>query len=46
MVYSISPAVMAPNDDVMIGGTSLVVTDSGYRTLGNRSIELLSIEDY
>ncbi len=46
MVYSISPAVMAPNDDVMIGGTSVVVTESGYRTLGERSIELLSIEDY
>jgi len=46
MVYSISPAVMAPNDDVMIGGTSVVVTESGYRTLGGRSIELLSIEDY
>lgn len=46
MVYSISPAVMAPgSDDVMIGGTSLVVTDSGYRALGDRSIDLLSIED-
>jgi Xaa-Pro dipeptidase len=44
MVYSISPAVMAPNDDVMIGGTSVVVTDEGYRTLGDRRIELLSID--
>ena len=44
MVYSISPAVMAPNDDVMIGGTSVVVTESGYRTLGERRTELLSIE--
>jgi len=45
MVYSISPAVMAPDsDDVMIGGTSLVITESGYRILGDRSIELLSIE--
>jgi len=45
MVYSISPAVMAPNDDVMIGGTSIVVTESGHRKLGNRPIELLSIRD-
>jgi Xaa-Pro aminopeptidase len=45
MVYSISPAVMAPNDDVMIGGTSVVVTAGGYRTLGDRKIELLSIEE-
>ncbi len=44
MVYSISPAVMAPNDDVVIGGTSIVVTGNGYRTLGDRKIELLSIE--
>jgi len=46
MVYSISPAVMAPNSkDVVIGGTSVVVTEGGYRTLGDRKIELLSIED-
>jgi Xaa-Pro aminopeptidase len=44
MVYSISPAVMAPNDDVMIGGSSIVVTDAGYRRLGSLAIELLSIE--
>jgi Xaa-Pro aminopeptidase len=44
MVYSISPAVMAQNDDVMIGGSSIVVTDAGYRKLGSRAIELLSIE--
>jgi Xaa-Pro aminopeptidase len=46
MVYSISPAVMAPDsEDVVIGGSSLVVTDDGYRELGSRPIELLSIED-
>jgi methionyl aminopeptidase len=44
MVYSISPAVMAPNDDVMIGGTSVVVTADGHRPLGDRKIELLSVE--
>jgi len=44
MVYSISPAVMAPNDDVMIGGSSIVVTDTGYRKLVSRAIDLLSIE--
>jgi len=35
---------MAANDDVVIGGTSIVVTENGYRTLGDRKIELLSIE--
>jgi Xaa-Pro dipeptidase len=44
MVYSISPAVIAPNDDVMIGGTSVVVTSDGHRPLGDRRIELLSVE--
>lgn len=46
MVYSIAPALVAANaDDVMIAGSSLVVTDSGYRSLGDEPVELLSIDD-
>jgi Xaa-Pro aminopeptidase len=44
MIYSISPTVVAPNgDDTMLGGTSLVVTDTGYRELGDRKVELLVV---
>ena len=45
MVYSIAPAVMAPDaEDVVIGGASLLVTEDGYRELGNRPPELLFVE--
>lgn len=41
MIYSISPTLVAPNgEDTMLGGTSLVVTDDGYRELGDRKVEL------
>jgi Xaa-Pro aminopeptidase len=41
MIYSISPTLVAPNgDDTMLGGTCLVVTDTGYRELGDRKVEL------
>ena len=42
MIFSISPT-LADNDtcELLLGGTSLVVTDEGYRELGQRSIELL-----
>jgi Xaa-Pro aminopeptidase len=44
MIYSISPTVVAPNgEDTLLGGTSLVVTDSGYRELGERKVELLVV---
>jgi Xaa-Pro aminopeptidase len=44
MIYSISPTIVAPNgDDTLLGGTSLVVTDSGYRELGDREVELLVV---
>lgn len=44
MVYSISPAVLAPEgEDTVIGGTSLAVTHGGYRELGNRRVELRAI---
>lgn len=42
MIYSISPTLLAPeSDDTLLGGTSLVVTDTGYRELGERKVELL-----
>jgi Xaa-Pro aminopeptidase len=45
MIYSISPGVMAADsEELMIGGTSLVVTESGYRNLGDRSVDLRHIE--
>jgi Xaa-Pro aminopeptidase len=44
MIYSISPTLMAPNaDDTLLGGTSLVVTEHGYRELGERQVELLVV---
>lgn len=44
MIYSISPTLMAPSgDDTLLGGTSLVVTDTGYRELGERKVELLIV---
>jgi Xaa-Pro aminopeptidase len=42
MIYSISPTLVAPGaDDTLLGGTSLVVTETGYRELGDRKVELL-----
>jgi Xaa-Pro aminopeptidase len=42
MIYSISPTLRAPDsDDTLLGGTSLVVTETGYRDLGERKVELL-----
>ena len=44
MIYSISPTLVAPHgDDTLLGGTSLVVTDSGHRELGDRKVELLVV---
>ena len=44
MIYSISPTLVAPNgDDTLLGGTSLVVTEDGYRELGERTVELLVV---
>jgi len=41
MVYSISPTLLAESsDDTMLAGTTIVVTEEGYRELGNRKIEL------
>lgn len=45
MIYSISPVLKAPDgDDTILGGTSLVVTESGYRELGDRKVELLVVD--
>jgi Xaa-Pro aminopeptidase len=42
MIYSISPTLVAENgEDTLLGGTSLVVTENGYRELGDRKVELL-----
>ena len=42
MIYSISPTLVAPDsDDTLLGGTSLVVTETGYRDLGDRQVEFL-----
>ena len=42
MIYSISPTLVAKNGaDTLLGGTSLVVTDEGYRELSARKVELL-----
>ena len=41
MVYSISPTLLADSgDDTMLAGTTIVVTESGYRELGDRKLEL------
>jgi len=42
MIYSISPTLVANDgEDTLLGGTSLVVTDDGYRELSDRKVELL-----
>ncbi len=42
MIYSISPTLLAKDSpDTMLGGTSLVITEDGYRNLGDRKVELL-----
>ena len=42
MIYSISPTIVAAKDaETVLGGTSLVVTDTGYRELTDRNTELL-----
>lgn len=44
MIYSISPTIVAKDgEDTMLGGTSLVVTESGYGELGERKVELLVV---
>jgi Xaa-Pro aminopeptidase len=42
MIYSISPTVVAnEGKDTLLGGTSLVVTESGYKDHGKRKVEML-----
>jgi Xaa-Pro aminopeptidase len=44
MIYSISPTLLAPNgDDTLLGGTSLVVTEDGFKELGDRKVEMLVV---
>jgi hypothetical protein len=42
MVFSISPTLAdEETGELLLGGTSLVVTDDGYQELGARPVELL-----
>lgn len=42
MIYSISPTLLDPStEDLLLGGTSLAVTEHGYHELGARPVELL-----
>ena len=42
MIYSISPTVVNKDGgDTLLGGTSLIVTESGYRDHGERKVEML-----
>jgi Xaa-Pro dipeptidase len=42
MIYSISPTVVGKDGkDTLLGGTSLVVTEAGYRDHGERRVEML-----
>ncbi len=44
MIYSISPVLIdAATEDLILGGTTMAVTDSGFRELGKRPVELLII---
>jgi Xaa-Pro aminopeptidase len=44
MIYSISPTIVAQNgEDTILGGTSLVVTETGYRNLSDREVEMLVV---
>ena len=46
MIYSISPTLVAENgEDTLLGGTSLVVTENGFRELGDRKVEFLIAGD-
>jgi Xaa-Pro aminopeptidase len=40
MIYSVSPVLIEPGTgDLLLGGTTMVVTDTGYRELGARPVE-------
>jgi len=42
MIYSISPTIVnKEGNDTLLGGTSLVVTEAGYRDHGERKVEML-----
>lgn len=42
MIYSISPTLVAEErGDTMLAGTTVAVTETGYRELGNRKVDLL-----
>jgi len=42
MVYSVSPTIVAKDaEDRILGGTCLVITEGGFRELGDRKVEML-----
>ncbi len=42
MIYSISPTVVGKEGkDTLLGGTSLIVTETGYRNHGDRKVQML-----
>ncbi len=44
MIYSISPTVVSKEgNDTLLGGTSLMVTETGYRNHGERKVEMLVV---
>jgi Xaa-Pro dipeptidase len=44
MIYSISPTVVnKEGSDTLLGGTSLIVTENGYRNHGERKVEMLVV---
>ena len=44
MIYSISPVLIdGASEDLILGGTTMVVTQNGYRELGKRPVELLVV---
>ena len=45
MIYSISPTTVSKDGrDTLLGGTSLLITESGYRDHGERKVEMLVAE--
>jgi Xaa-Pro aminopeptidase len=44
MIYSISPVLIdGATEDLILGGTTMAVTDTGFRELGKRPVELLVV---
>ena len=45
MAYSVSPTPVAKHsEDTILGATSIVITDGGYRELGDCKVECLIVD--